>query len=322
MGLTNFPHGITSFGVPQIGGGVPATFGKYLFVDYDNGLDGNDGLSMDNPVKTIARAYALATTNANDVIILSAYSSHVLTAMLPITKNRVHFVGLDCGSRRYGQRSKITMGATTAATDVFMVKNTGIGNTFTNIKFSCSNTLTENVAAFGEGGEYTQFRNCEFYNSTDLDSDTTAEIVLNGDSTQFVNCNFGSLADAVSGDKIRPAVRTANGTVDAGKVCRDVLFEDCRFWKQAGGTTTAMVYIAASDDIERLMEFNSCQFIAAHLGSSPAVAIASAATLTKGQVIITGLSCAVHCSALATATGIIKCYPTITANASIGVQAS
>ena len=31
MGYTNFPGGITSMGVPQIGQGVPATFGNYWY---------------------------------------------------------------------------------------------------------------------------------------------------------------------------------------------------------------------------------------------------------------------------------------------------
>ena len=46
MGLTNFPNGISSFGVPVLGGilGIPFT-GTYWFVDPVNGLDGNAGTS-------------------------------------------------------------------------------------------------------------------------------------------------------------------------------------------------------------------------------------------------------------------------------------
>lgn len=42
--LTNFPNGITSFGVPVLGtiGGLPFT-GNYYFVDPVNGADGNEG---------------------------------------------------------------------------------------------------------------------------------------------------------------------------------------------------------------------------------------------------------------------------------------
>jgi len=314
---TNFPNGITSFGVPVMGGSLPNTFGTYFFVNYATGSDGNDGLSLEAPKKTIAAALALCTTNKDDVIVLDTTSGHALSAMLDISINRVHFVG-DVYGRRYGSRARITMGVTTAATDVFAVKNTGVGNTFTGIKFDSGNTLTQAVATVGEGGEYAVYRNCEFYNSGKQASDTHAEMVLNGDSAQFYGCTFGSLATAVSGDKIRPAVLLTKATVAAGKVSRDVLFDDCRFWKKAGGTTTAFIKGAATD-VERVMEFHDCQFIANVLGSVPAVAI-DVANLTVGQIILTGDTAAFECTKIATATNVISGLTEKVATATIGIQ--
>lgn len=316
--FTNFPNGITSMGIPVIGGGIPATYGNIYFVDYDNGNDGNDGKSITSAFKTVAKAYAQCATNNDDVIVLSTNSSHVLTSMLTVSKNRVHFMSMDFSGRKYGQAAKITMGVTTDTSDVFMVKNTGVRNTFYGIKFSNNNTLTQNVAAFGEGGEYTVFRNCEFYDSTRLNSDTHAELVLNGDSAQFFDCTFGSLADAVSGDKVRPAILLTKETVGTGLVSRDVLFDGCRFWKQAGGTTTAMVKGGATD-VERVMEFHNCQFVANPLGSAPAVAI-SVATLTAGMIILTGDTSAIKCTKIATATGVFSSLCAKVATATIGIQ--
>jgi len=56
MALTNFPNGITSFGVPVIGGigGIPFS-GNWYFVDPVNGADGNDG-SADYPLATLYAA--------------------------------------------------------------------------------------------------------------------------------------------------------------------------------------------------------------------------------------------------------------------------
>lgn len=268
---------------------------------------------------TVAEAYGKTVSGRDDVIVLSTNVSHALSSMLTISKNRVHFVG-DTYGRRYGARAKLSMGVTDVATDVFAVKNTGVGNTFTGIKFSNANTVTENVAAFGEGGEYTVFSNCEFYDSTELDSDTHAELVLNGDSAQFYECTFGSLADSVSGNKIRPAVLLTKGTVGAGLVSRDVLFENCRFWKNAGGVNTAFVKGAATD-VERVMEFHNCQFIANVLGATPAVAI-DVATLTVGEIILTGDTCSFECTKIATATGVFNGTPARVATATIGLQAS
>lgn len=317
MPITNFPNGISSNGVPLLGGGFPATSGKYFFVDATNGDDGDDGQSWDSAVKTIAQAYSLVTTNKDDVIILSTNASHELTTMLNISKNRVHFVG-DVHGRLYGQRAKINYADGIATAEAFAVSNTGIGNTFTGIKFLNNNTDAQVVATVGEGGEYAVYRNCEFYNSTNLTSNTVSELVCNGDSAQFFNCTFGSLADAVSGDKVRPAVLLTKATVAAGKVSRDVLFDGCRFWKQAGGTTTAMVKGAATD-VERIMEFHDCQFIANVLGAVPAVAI-DVATLTVGQIILTGDTVAFECTKIATATGVISGLNVKVATATIGVQ--
>lgn len=312
QGFKILPSEIANYGI--------LTTGNVYWVDADNGSDSNDGLTAGTAFATVATAYAAVVSNNNDVIMLSANSSHTLTEMLDVTKNRVHFVGAGVGQRKYGQRAKVTMGVTTATTDVFAVKNTGVGNTFTNIKFINNNTVTENVAAFGEGGEYTSFSNCEFYDSTELDSDTHAEMVLNGDSAQFFDCTFGSLADAVSGDKVRPAILLTAGTVDTGKVSRDVYFDGCQFWKQAGGTTTAMVKGGATD-VERVMEFHNCQFVANVLGAQPAVAI-SVATLTVGQIHLTGDTCSFECTKIATATGVFSGMPARVATATIGIQAT
>lgn len=313
----------------QIAAAVGPTFGKILFVVSDSDTATKTKINEmftpdpDGKVRvynTVAGAYAAATTNADDVIILSTNTTHQLTEMLSITKSRVHFLG-DTFGRLYGQRAKINYADGIATADAFAVSNTGVGNTFTGIKFLNNNTDAQVIATVGEGGEYTVYRNCEFYNSTNLDSDTVAELVLNGDSAQFFDCTFGSLADSVSGDKIRPAVRLANGLVGAGLVTRDALFDGCKFWKNAGGTATVFIKIASTDDLERLLELKNCTFAANKLGSVPAVAIGSA-TLTKGQVILTGDTIACNCTKIGTATGIINGTPARVATATIGIQAT
>ena len=321
MTLSTFPNGISSMGIPVLGNGIPMTYGRVIFVDAENGNDGNDGSSKEYAVKTIAQAYSLTTTNKDDVIVLSTNGVHTLTAMLNITKNRVHFIG-DMFGRRYGQRARIYMATTTAVTDIHMVKNVGVGNTFTGIKFWNANALTQNTSGVGEGGEYAVYTNCEFYDSTKLDSNTHAELLLNGDSTQFYNCTFGSNADFVTGDKIRPAVITTQGGVSGGSaLCYDILFDNCKFWKNAGGTTTSFVKVADAD-MARVMEFKNCQFMNCKLGGAvPAVAIDSA-TLTGGQIVLTGDTVAVNCTKVGTATGIINCTPARVATATIGIQAT
>jgi len=309
---------------------VQPTFGRTFVVFNSSDNNQDDVEQLFTPVagkvryfESFASALAACDTNRGDTIVLNNQNTHAITAMATLSISRLNIVGLDylLGIHRaYGQGSKIAMGVTTATADVFGIKNTGVRNSFKGIKFVNNNTLTQNVACVGEGGEYTYYEDCEIYDSTRLDSDTHAEMVLNGDSTQFKNCTIGSLADAVSGDKVRPAILLTAGTVGAGLVSRDVLFDKCNFWKQAGGTTTAMVK-GSTNDIERLMEFRDTQFVANPLGSAPAVAIALG-TQAVGMVTLTGNTCATGCTKIATATGVFNCTPARVGTATIGVQAS
>ncbi len=323
MPITNFPNGISSQGLQVLGGGgLPATSGKYIFVDYTLGSDGNSGGDTTSPVKTVAQAYSLARTNKDDVIVLMGNATHVLTSMLTVSKNRVHFYGMDgSGGRLYGNNAKISMGVTTDTTDVFAIKDTGVRNSYTNVKIMSSNTLTEHVATFGGGGEYTKFNMFELYASGKQASDTHAEMVCNIDSPQFFNGTIGSLATAVTGDKIRPGILFTNGTVAAGKVTRDAYFHNVRILKKAGGTTTAMIKVAADADIERDIELHDCQLVASPLGSTPAVAIDSA-TLTNARFRLTGDTIAFGCTKIGTATGIFNGTPARVATATIGIQAT
>lgn len=87
MSITNFPNGITSFGIPIMGGGnIPAFFRntslgvKYYFVDGKGGAAGNSGESPDDPLNTIAGAITKANARIdwtaspwanNDVIVIA-----------------------------------------------------------------------------------------------------------------------------------------------------------------------------------------------------------------------------------------------------------
>lgn len=60
MGFTNFPNGITSFGVPIFGGGQQDISGNAFFVDANVLTSGGDGKSWDTAYKTIAAGLAAA----------------------------------------------------------------------------------------------------------------------------------------------------------------------------------------------------------------------------------------------------------------------
>jgi len=325
MALTNYPNGISSFGIPLVGGGmIPTSPGKIFFVNYGTGSDGNSGTSMTRPFKTVEYAYSRATSGNDDVIVLLGSSTHVLSAMLDVSKSRVHFVGIDgTDGRFYGQNAKVSLTATTGAANVFTMKNTGVRNSFTNIKFINSSTVTEGIYCVGEGGEYAVYTNCEIYKSTDLDVTGSAELVLNGDSAQFIGCTIGSLADARVGAIIRANVLLTAELVAAGKVTRDCLFQDCLFWIQAANAANRFVYGANATDVERMLLFRNCGFVNNLAGAgTPGQAIAMGATLTVGNIILDPTCWGTKITKMSTTTGVLVTGAAPAATQGIAVNAA
>jgi hypothetical protein len=278
--------------------------GNHWYVDYRNGSDGQDsGKSWDKAFKTLGAAVAAAASNNNDVIHIDGDSTVAELAMVSITKNRLHFVGHNGMLGHFGQGAKISIGVTTAITDIACIQNTGVRNTFTGLKVISNNTVAQGLYAFAEGGEFSRFFNCEFYKSTDLDETAAAEFLHNGDSAQFYNCTFGSLANIIADDKIRPNV-LLTATL-SGKKCRDSYFENCLFFSKAAGTEHVAVYGANATDVERMLMFNGCTFINNPLSAAtPAHAVGFGAAQTEGAVFLKNCSSVDHTVMAQAAVGI------------------
>lgn len=277
-------------GVPMVGG-LPVIMGntqnegtgKYYFVNSNTGSDNNKGLSMAKPLATISAAYALVTTNNHDVIVLSANSGHAATDELAVTKNRMHFVGLDAVGRYYGQRTRWTMGVTTG-TAIAIVKNTGVGNSFQNIKFDSSDTLSTSKYAFAEGGEYTKIENCEIYSSGQVSVASAAQLLMNGDSAYVSHCYIGSMATQMTAANTN--VLLTRETI-SGKVCRDVTFEDCFFALKSSSSTASHFHATTATDVERFLVIKNSLMMVAKLSSATvgdAIIVDSAQT--EGEILL------------------------------------
>lgn len=322
MGKYNFGNSGPSWNGISMIGGMPTGLTKIFYVDYGAGSDGNKGTDSSKPLKTVSKALDLVTTNKNEGIALMGNSTHALTEMLTVSKNRVHIFGYDPGGRKYGQNAKISIGVTTAATDIAAVKNTGVRNSFTNIKFISNNTVTEGVYTVIDGGEYAVFDSCEFYLSTQLTVTGAAELACNGDSAQFYNCVFGSSAITLVGAIVRPCVILTKALI-AGKVSRDVSFTNCEFWRKVTNSANAFVWATTGTDVERKMEFRDCLFYADVTSTATAaVAVGGAAALTVGRIVLSGATAEVGCTALATQTGVWSAIPTLAAGGGSAVQAT
>jgi hypothetical protein len=301
MSNYSFGSGLPTWnGVPMVGG-FPMGLTDCFFVDYGNGSDGvsKKANSVNKPWKTLAYAYTQVTTNKNQGIALMGNSTHTLTGMLTVAKNRVHIFGYDPGGRSYGQNAKVSLGVTTAATDTATIRNTGVRNSFTNIKIMNSNTLATNLHAFEDGGEYTVVSECEIYKSSLLTTDLTAEMLCNGDSSHYIGCTFGDLVNerGASG-KERPCVKLDRETI-TGKVARDVTFTNCTFLHKAAHVDACFVYGKNATDVERRMLFINPVFWNCVLATADvADCVNFAAAQTSGDVLLVNPA-SVNCTAVA-----------------------
>jgi hypothetical protein len=290
---------LSVMGIPVVG----TVFGNAYFVDYRNGADTNNGLTRDKAFKTLSAAIDAATTNNNDVIFIDGDSTVVETAMVSLTKNRVHIVGCNGPLGHYGAGAKVSCTLSTGATNIATFQNTGVRNNITGVKFMNSNTVAQGLYSVAEGGEFTRYFNCEFYKDSDLDETAAAELLHNGDSAMFYNCTFGSSANIIADNKIRPNV-LLSATL-SGKKCRDSYFENCLFLSKAGGTEHVAVYGANATDVERMLMFNGCTFLNNPLSAAtPAHAVGFGNAQTEGAVFLKNCSSVDHTVMAQAAVGI------------------
>src|SRR6267142_6429892 len=103
-GLTNFPNGISSFGVPVLGGfgGIPWN-GPYYFVNESIGNDGNAG-NAKAPLKTLDAAL-LRESNATKGVggrnaVVYFWGTQHRSSTLAWNLGSTHLIGIDAPMRR------------------------------------------------------------------------------------------------------------------------------------------------------------------------------------------------------------------------------
>lgn len=195
--MTNFPNGVSSFGLPVLPSSVPATSGSVFFVDSVTGSNGNSGVATNKPFATIVYALTKCTAAKGDTIVcLPGHTEAVVGAgTLTVSKSGVRIVGLG-----YGRARPVITYTTAAAASVDV---TAAGVLFQNVVFSAIGvdavTAMVNVSAAG-----VTFRYCEFETG-----DATNQAVLAVLTTAAANrltidsCHIHGSADAGTAAAIR-----------------------------------------------------------------------------------------------------------------------
>lgn len=117
MGLTNFPQGLSSFGIPVYGSqsnGQPLV-GQVLFVDTVNGVNAGPGVSPTAPYQTLV--YAISQAAANATIFLMPGST---ITVADATSTAFNVAGLTIIGMGYGSQRPL-FDFTTAATASIVV---------------------------------------------------------------------------------------------------------------------------------------------------------------------------------------------------------
>ena len=150
MPLTNYPNGITSFGIPVMGTGNHATTGNIYFVDSGaaGASDGNPGTDPGRPLSSLNGVVSKMTANNGDIaFLMPGHAENVSTTATQVVGTAgLTFVGLGSGS------DAPTFTYTAAAGSITI---TGANTKFENIRFVAAvEQVANGFAVYADGATF------------------------------------------------------------------------------------------------------------------------------------------------------------------------
>lgn len=280
---SNFPNGILNYGSPI---GLPPIIGTYYHVcpgsssilGYDGsqivGSAGNDGLTPQTPLDSIATAYAKCVSGRGDGIVLWSYgtttaaTSSYLTAALTWSKWGITVVGV-CAPTRFAQRSRVANASTSTAL-ANLITVSGSNNAFYNVSFF--NGGTTGAGGVSVTGDRNYFGNVSFAGGMGMSTPTVDDyslLISGGDENTFERCVIGT--DTFDKTDI------AGAELHVGSGAMRNRFYDCEFmtYRSAATAGPGLIKLLGSGDcITRDMLFDNCTFIRYDEGASTEVTAA------------------------------------------------
>lgn len=271
MGLTNFPNGIASMGVPVIG----RTTGNVFFVSSVSGSDGNKGRSPSKPYATINKAVESCTANNGDVIYVMP--GHVedlgdtsTTGAIDLDVAGISVIGIGTGS----DQPRIDFNH--ADSDFFV----GADNvTIENLHFEATVTSVKIGVNVEDGADYCTIRNCRFTVETTGTDEFLYAIQFNDAS------NFG----LVEGCDIDMGLGGATGAIGFIKDTNGTTVRNCRI---EGDYSTACIVGATT--LSTKLDIDSNLLINGNsggIGTEPAIELVTGSTGTiRNNYIVANLA--------------------------------
>lgn len=316
--FTNFPNGVTSFGIPMVGGVPFGPDSVAWFVDPQSGQDGNDGKSPTSAFATLYRAQYAAVAGRNDVVFLlgtmSSSSSTVGTARLSLAnavaavayapsgtatptsgtlvwaKNGVHLIGVAAPNQNSRARIAPPSGTYTAATfgSANFVTVSATGCVFSNISvYHGFSTGTTAQICWTDTGGRNVYDNCEFLGMNDAASAQNAssrsvKISGSGESV-FVNCQIG-------GDTTTRTV--ANASLELASGTTRNKFINCVFPFHTSSADVLGILGTGNNCVDRWNLFDRCTFFNAVDSSSTQMTVLASFTTAAPNGTLVFKDCA------------------------------
>jgi len=192
--LTAFPNGVSSFGVPVVGGSLPTTLGTTFFVNSVTGSNSFSGKTPANPFATIDYAVGQCTASKGDIIVvMPEHSENISSATsLVVDVAGVSIIGLGRGRNRPQLHFTATAGsiemdaANTRLSNVVLLAS--VSAVVVGINVDADNVMLDNLEfGYVDTGD-------DFITMLDIDAFDYANVV---------NCRFLTEAAAGCAEAIR-----------------------------------------------------------------------------------------------------------------------
>jgi hypothetical protein len=259
MGMTAYPNGISSFGVPVMGSGIPTANGPYYFVGA-GGAAGNTGTTQARPFGTLQRAVNAAVGSYGAVIIVApGVYPETVTIPRPTANNGSEALQI-LGA---GPRGSVVIAPT--VTDAGALINNADDVTITNIGMSGNGAGTSLINT----GSRLRMNSCKLENQG-LTTGVLAQMTL-GTTAQRTAGTHGGGADARLYDC--EFAWANNGVLisctNAGAVT-DLMLDYCRFHDiVANGVYESVTGGGAATLTYRGLLVRNCSFNRLAAGTEP-----------------------------------------------------
>lgn len=263
--LTNFPNGVSSFGVPVMGSGslIPVTTGTYFHVNsgHTNAANTNVGTDPSYPLATIDAAVGKCTASAGDVIIVAPGHAETISAATSLVADvaGIAIIGLGWGRLRPTLTFSATASRIPISADNVLISNL--------VLVASIASIVSGVTVTGDDVTLDQIEidldetGVEFLQMLDIDAAARATVQnCRLIAENIAGCNTGIRVDATTylriiNTEIRGDFTTAaiSGNAGTGAASTDAAIVGCRIENL---DTTAGLCIDMHDDSTGIISDN------------------------------------------------------------------